>query len=205
MPIVHLYVLFEEISIQFFCPFSVELLFLCWVVWPAYIFWILTTCCHSVAKLYLSGSLWPHGLQHIRLPCPSLSSRICSNSCSLSQWCYTTTSSSDTLFSCCLQSFPASRSFPMDWLFASGGQSTRTSTSIPPVNIQAWFSLGLTGLISFQFKGLSRIFSSTIIQKHQFFDAQPSLRFNSHILHGYFKNHSFDYTDLCWRSAVFSF
>ena len=108
----------------------------------------------------------PHGLQHTRLPCPSLSPRVCSDSSS--QWCYLTISSSATLFSFCLHSFPASGSFPMSWLFASGGQSIGASASVVVLlmNIQGWFSLGLTGLISLQSKGLSRVLSSTTVWKH---------------------------------------
>ena len=109
-------------------------------------------------------SSWPHELQHARLPCPSLSPRVCSNSCPLSRWCHHTTSSSVTLFSC-PQSFPASGSFPISRLFASGGRSTgaSASASILPINIQGWFLLGLTSFISLHSKGLSRVFSSTTI------------------------------------------
>ena len=129
----------------------------------------------------MSNSLQPHRLQHARLPCPSLSHRVCWNSCSLSWWCHPTISF--THFSSCLQSFPASGSFPMSRLFVSGGQSIGASvlTSVLPMNIQGWFPLGLTGLISLQSKGLSRVFSSTIIQKHKFFGTQPSLWSNCHI------------------------
>ena len=100
-------------------------------------------------------TLQPHGLQHARLPCPSPSPGVCSNSWPLSRWCHPTTSSS-VPFSSCPQSFPESGSFPVSWLFASGGQSTRTSASAPvfPMNIQGWFPLGLTGLISWLSKGL---------------------------------------------------
>ena len=127
----------------------------------------------------MSGSLWPYGLQKIRLHCLSLSPRVCSNSCPLSQWCYLTISSSAALFFC-LQAFAASGSFPMSWLFTSGGQHIGASASILPMNIQGEFPLGLTGFIILQSKRLSRIFSSTI-QKRQFFGTQPSLWFNSHI------------------------
>ena len=133
---------------------------------------------HSVT----SDSLWPHGLQHARPPCPSPTPRACSNSCLSSQWCYPTISSSVVSFSC-LQSFPASGSFPMSQFFTSGGQSigVSASASVLPMNIQDWFPSGLTGLISLQSKGLSRVFSSTTVQKHQFFSTQLSLWFNSHI------------------------
>ena len=122
---------------------------------------------HSV----MSNSLPPHGLQHGRLPCPSPTPRVCSNSCALSQWCHPIISSSVIPFSSCLQSFPASGFFPISWFFASSGQSIGTSSSalVLPMNIQNWFSLGLTGLISFQSKGFSRVFSNTTVQKHQFF------------------------------------
>ena len=125
----------------------------------------------------MSDSLKPHGLQHIRFPCPLLSPGVCSNSYPLSWWCYLTISSSAALFSSCLQSFPALGSSPMSQLFASGGQSTGTSASasVLPMNIQSWFPLGLTGLSSLLPKGLSRVFSSTTIRKHQFFSAQTSL------------------------------
>ena len=105
-------------------------------------------------------SLWPHGLQYARLPCPSPSPGACSNSCPLSQWCSPTISYSVIPFSSCLQSFPASESFLMNQLFASGGQSIGASASVLLVNIQDWFPLGLTGLISLQSKTLSRVFSN---------------------------------------------
>ena len=125
----------------------------------------------------MSDSLWPHGLQHARLHCTSLSPRVCSNSCPLSQWCHPTISSSVLPFSSCLQSFPASGSFLMSWLFASGGQSIGASATatVLPMNIQGWFPLGWTGLISLQSKRLSRVFSNTTVQKHQFFSTQLSL------------------------------
>ena len=125
----------------------------------------------------MSNSLWPRGLQHTRLPHPSLSSRGCSNSYSLSQWCCLTISFSAAQFYC-LQSFSASGSFSMSQLFTSGGQSTG---AFLPMNIQGLFQgLGLTGLISLLFKELSKVFSSTI-RKYQFFGTKPSLRTNSHI------------------------
>ena len=105
-------------------------------------------------------------LQHARLPCPLLSSRVCSNSCPLNWWCHPTISSPVTTFSSCLQSFPAPGSFPMSQFFVSGGQSIRAlaSASVFPMNIQSWFPLGLTGLSSLQFKGLSKVFCNTTIQ-----------------------------------------
>ena len=129
------------------------------------------------AVIHLSDSLQPHELQHARLPCPPPTPRAYSNSRPLSQWCHPAISSSVIPFSSCLQSFPASGSFQMSQFFASGGQSIEASApaSVLPMNIQDWSPLGLTGLISLQSKGLSRIFSSTTVQKHQFFSAQPSL------------------------------
>ena len=131
----------------------------------------------------MSDSLWPHSLQHSRLPYPSLSPRVCSNSCLLCGWCHPTISSFVFPFSSCLQSFPTSGSFPSSWFFTSSCQrvGASASASLLPKKIQGWFLLGLTGLISLLSKGLSRIFSSTTAQKHQFFGAQPSLWFNSHI------------------------
>ena len=128
------------------------------------------------SRSVMSESLQPHGLQHARLPCLSQSPRACSNSCPLSRWCHPTISSSVVPFSC-LQSFPASGSFLMCWLFESGDQSFEASTaaSVLPINIQDWFPLGLTSLISLQSKGLSRVFSNTTVQKHQFFGAQSCL------------------------------
>ena len=131
----------------------------------------------------MSDSLRPRGLQHARLLCPSPLPGACSNSCPLSWWCHPTISSSVVPFSFCLQSFPASGSFPMSQFFSSGGQSTgvSASTSVPPMNTQDWSPLGWTGWISLQSKGLSRVFSNTTVWKHQFFSAQPSLWSNSHI------------------------
>ena len=128
------------------------------------------------------NSLPPSELKHTRLICPPLSPRVCLNSCPLSQWCYLFISSSTTPFSFCLQSFPTSGSFPVSCLFPSGGQSIEAlpSTSVLPMNIQGWFPLAVTGLISLKLKGLSRVFSSTTIWKHQFLSAQPSLWSNSH-------------------------
>ena len=141
---------------------------------------------HSV----VSDSLRPHELQHARPPCPSPTPRVYSNSCPLSLWCHPTISSSVIPFSSHLQSFPASGSFQMSQLFTSGGQSigVSASTSVLPMNIQDWFPLGWTGWISLQSKGLSRVFSSTTVQNHQFFGSQPSSRSNSHIHTDYRKH-----------------
>ena len=131
---------------------------------------------HSV----VSDSLWPQGLQHNQASHPSPSPGACSNSYPLSQWCHPTISLSVILFSC-FQSFPASGSFQMSQFFTSGGQSIRVSASasVLPMNIQDWFPLGWTGWISLLSKGLSRVFSNTTVQKHQFFCAQLS---NSSVL-----------------------
>ena len=134
---------------------------------------------HSV----VSNSLWPHGLQHSRPPCPSPTPGVYSNSYPLSRWCHPPISSSVVPFSSHLQSSPSSGSFQMRQFFTSGGQSigVSASASVLPVNIQDWFPLGLTSLISLLSKGLSRVFSSTTIWKHQFFTTQPSLWTNCHI------------------------
>ena len=134
---------------------------------------------HSV----VSDSLQPHESQLARPPCPSPTPGVHPNPCPSSWWCHPTISSSAVSFSSCLQSFPASGSFPMSQFFASRGQSIRVSASasVPPMNIQDWFPLGWTDWISLKSKGLSRVFSNTIVQKHQFFGAQPSLQSNSHV------------------------
>ena len=128
------------------------------------------------SRSVMSNSLPPHGLQHAKFPCPSLSLGVCSNSGPLNSWCHPTISFSVAPFSPCLQSFPGSGSFPVRQLFASGGQSTgvSASTSVLTMNTQDWSPLGWTGWISLQSKGLSRVFSSTTIPKHQFFGAQLS-------------------------------
>ena len=134
---------------------------------------------HSV----VSDSLLPHGLQHGRLPCPLPTPGACSNSCPSSRWCHPTISSSAVPFSSHLQSCPALGLIPKSQFFASDGQSigVSTSASVLPMNIQDWFPLGFTGLISLQSKGLSRVFSNTPVQKHQFFGAQLYLRSSFHI------------------------
>ena len=140
----------------------------------------------------MSDSLWPHGLQHARLPCPSLSPRACSNSCPLSRWCRPAVLSSVVPFSSCSQSFSASGSFLMSQCFKSGGQSIGASASVLPMNIQGWFPLRLTGLIPWQSKGLSGVFSNITVQKRQFSSAQPSLWSNFPIHTWLLKNHIFD-------------
>ena len=131
----------------------------------------------------ISDSLWPHGLQYVRLPCPSPTPRVHPNPCPLCRWCHPTISSSVIPFSSSLESFPVSGSFPMSQFFASGGQSigVSASASVVPMDIQDWFPLGWTGWISLQSKGLSRVFSNTTVQKHQFFGAQLSVWSNFHI------------------------
>ena len=133
---------------------------------PPLFTFLLATALHIIVVAV--SSLRPHGLQHARLPCHSLYPRVCSNSCAFSWWCHPTTSSSVTSFSH-LQSFLASRSFPVSQFFASGGQSLEASALawVLSANIQSWFSLELTGLIFLLCKGLSNIFSSTAIWKHQ--------------------------------------
>ena len=146
------------------------------------------------SRSVVSDSLWLHGLQHARLPCPSPTPGVYSNSRPLSRWCHPTISSSVIPFSSHLQSFPESGSYQMSQFFASGGQSTgvSASASVLPMNIQHWYPLGWTGWISLQCKGLSRVFSNTTVQKHQFFSAQPSFNPTLTSIHGYWKNHSFD-------------
>ena len=133
----------------------------------------------------VSDSLWPRRPQAkcTRLPCPSLSPGVFSDSCPLSWWCHPTISSSVIPFSSCLQSFPASGSFPVSQLFASGDQSigVSPSASVLPMSIQDWLPLGWTGWISLLSKGPSRVFSNTTVQKHQFFGAQLFLWSNSHL------------------------
>ena len=131
----------------------------------------------------MSDSLWPHESQHARPPCPSPNPGVYSNSCPSSRWCHPVISSSIVPFSSCPQSLPASESFPMSQLFAWGGQSigVSASASVLPMNIQDWSPLGWTGWISLESMGLSRVFSNTTVQKHQFFGAQLSSQSNSHI------------------------
>ena len=148
---------------------------------------VLWKCCHEASVQFsrsvVSYSSWPHGPQHTRPPCPSPTPGAYSNSCPSSQWCYPTISSSVIPFSSHFQSFLASGSFLMSWLFTSGGQSIGASAlaSVVPMNIQGWYPLALTGLISLQSKGFSRIFSNTTVQKHQFFSTQLFLWSKSHI------------------------
>ena len=142
----------------------------------------------------VSDSLRPHELQHARPPCPSPTPGVHPNSCPSSRWCHPAISSSVVPFSSCPQSLPASQSFPMSQLFAWGGQSTEVSAlaSVLPKNTQDWSPLEWTGWISLQSKGLSRVFSNTTLQKHQFFGAQLSSPSNSHIHTWPLEHHSLD-------------
>ena len=160
-----------------------------------WIYWKLPRCRLSVQFSQLRLTLWSHGLQHAKPSCPSPTPGACSDSDPSSQWCHPTISSSVILFSSCLQSFPASGSFPMSQFFKTGGQSigVSASASVLPVNTQVWPPLGWTGWISLQSKGLSRVFSNTTVQKHQnslvlSFLYSPTLT----SIHDYWKNDSFD-------------
>ena len=160
---------------------------------------------NSVQCSVISNSLRPHGLQHARTPCPSPTSRAYSNSCPSSWWCHPIISSSVIPFSSCLQSFPTSGSFPMSQFFTSSGQSiwVSASASVLPMNSQDWFPLGWTGWIFLQSKGLSRVFSNTTVQKHQFFSAQ--LAFIVQLSHPYMTTGKTSETDLCWQSNISAF
>ena len=135
----------------------------------------------SSVQSVVSDSLRPHELQHARPPCSSSAPRVHPNSCPSGRWCHPSMSSSVVPFFSCLQSLPASGSFQMSQLFASGGQSVSASASVLPMNTQDWSPLGWTGWISLQSKGLSRVFSNTTVQKRQFFTTQLSSQSNSHI------------------------
>ena len=154
----------------------------------------------------MSNYLWPHGLQQIRLPCPSTTPRVCSNSCPLSWWYHPTISSSVVPFSHCLQSFPAYGSFLRSQFFPSGGQSIGVSASalVLPMNMQDLFPLGLTGLTSLLSKGLSRDFSNTIVQRVNFSEFLFLYGLTLTSIHDYWKNRSFDFLDHCWK-AMFLF
>ena len=132
---------------------------------------------------FMSEALQTQGLQNTRLPCPSLSPRVCANSYQLSWSCHPSISFSATPFSFCPKSFPASESYPVSWRVASGGQSTRASPSVSVLlmKIQGWFPLRLIGLISLLSKGHARVFSSTTVWKHQFFGTLLSFLSSSHI------------------------
>ena len=122
----------------------------------------------------MSDTLWPHGQQHTRLPCPSPTPRVYPNSCPSSRWCHPTISSSVIPFFSCPQSFPASGSF--QWVSSLQSIGVSASASVLPMNIQDWFPLGWTRWISLKSKGLSRVFFNSTVQKHQFFGTQPQNR-----------------------------
>ena len=147
------------------------------MAWSIYLYSVQFS--HSV----MPDSLGPHGLQHNRLPCPSSTPGVSLNSCPLSRWCHPSISPSVIPFSSRLPSFPATGSFPMSQFFPSGGQSIgiSASESVLSMNIQDWSPLGWTSWISLQSKGLSRVFSNSIVQNHQFYGTQLSLQSNSHI------------------------
>ena len=136
----------------------------------------------QISRSVVSDSLWPHELQHARPPRPTPTPGVHSDSCPSSQWCHPATSSSVVPFSSCPQSLPASEPFPMSQLFAWGSQSTGASAlaSFLPETSQGWSPSEWTGWMSLQSKGLSRVFSNTTVQKHQFFGAQPSSQSSSH-------------------------
>ena len=143
---------------------------------------IFNTCNLLFSCPVVSNSLWAHGPQPAGPLCSSPSPKVCPSSCPLHQWCHPAISSSDALFSFCLQSFPVSGIFPMSQLFSSDDQNARVSASksVLPMSIQGWFPLRLTGLISLLSKGLSEVFSSTTVWRHQFFRVLPSLQSSSH-------------------------
>ena len=146
------------------------------------------------SRSIMSDPLWPHKSQHTRLPCPSPTPRVHSNSCPSSWWCHPAISSSIISFSSCSQSLPVSGSLPMSQIFAWGGQNigVSASASVIPMNTQDWSPLGLPGWISLQSKGLSSVFSNTTVQKHQCFRAELSSQSNSHITHDHWKSHNLD-------------
>ena len=150
----------------------------------------------------MSDSLWPHEPKPARPPCPSPAPGVHPNLCLLSRWCHPTISSSVVPFSC-PNSFPASGSFQMSRFFILGDQSIGASASVLPMNFHDCFPSGWTDWIFLQSKGLSRVFSNTTVQKHQFFSAQPSLKSNSHSSMTTGKTvDSLEYTDLCWQGDV---
>ena len=159
---------------------SLVLYFLCFI--KSCVLWYLFMQV-QFSRYVMSDSLWPHELKHTKPPCPSPTPRVHPNSCASSRWCHPAISFSVIPFSSCPKSLPASESFPMSQLFACGGQSigVSASASVLPMNTQDWSPLGWTGWISLQSKGLARVFSSTTVQKHQFFSAQLSSQSNSQI------------------------
>ena len=161
-----------------FIQFSINIVNLVWIPRPTSLnnLRILLLC---IVVVHSPSHVWPHGLQRARPPCPTPLLEVCWSSRPLHWWCHQAISSSDTLFSFCPESFSSSRTFPMSQLFSSGDQNTGASASVISMNIQGWFALRLTGLISLS-KGLSGIFSSTTVQRYQFFGLLPSLWNSSH-------------------------
>ena len=156
----------------------------------------------------MSDSLWPYGLQHARPLCPSPSPEVCPNSCQLHQWCHPAISSSDALFLFfCPQAFLVPGTFPVSQLFASDDQNTgvSASASVLLMSIQGWFPLRWTGLISLQSKGLSGVFSSTTVQRHQYFSIQPLYSPALSTTCDHWKDHSLDSRHLCWQRNVSAF
>ena len=154
----------------------------------------------------MSDSLWPHGLQHIRLLCPPLSPWVRLNSCPLSQWCHPTISFTVTPFAPALNLSQHQGLF--QWIQTSHqveNLGASASVLVLPMNIQGWFRLGLIGLLSLLCKWLSRVHTCTTVQKHEFFSAQPSSRCNCHDHTWWEENHSFDYMDLCWQNGTSAF
>ena len=185
-------------SNSFHCSLKKALLSLLDILWNSALSWVLLLSSPKV----VSNSLSPYGLQYTRLPSPSPYPRFCSKLCPLSQWCHPTISTTAVPFSSWLQSFPASGSFPMSQYFTSGGQriGASASASILPMNIQGWFPLGLTGWITLKSKGLSR--SSQTLQIKSISSSALSVLYGPmpSSIHDYWKNHSFDYMDLCQQS-----
>ena len=179
--------------------------------------WILNKCLKHVVVAIQSITqsclaLRPHRMQHTRLSCLSLSPGVCSNSCPSNWWCHPTVSVSVSPFSSSYQSFPASGSFPVSWLFTSGGQSNKTSVSasVLPMTIQGWFPLGWTGLIFLHSKGHSKVLITVWNTTSQFESISSSvfsLLYGATLtsVHNYWKNHSFDFTDLYRQSNVSAF
>ena len=167
-------------------PSSLEVIY--WILFLKFYFYYIfieVNLIYSVqfSRSVMSDSLRPHEPQHARPPCPSPTPGVYPDSCPSGRWCHPAISSSDVPFSSYPQSLPASESFPMSQLFAWGGQSIGVSAlaSVLPKNTQGWSPLGWTGWISLQSKGLSRVFSNTTVQMHQFFGTQLSSQSNSHI------------------------
>ena len=180
-------------------PSSLEVIY--WILFLKFYFYYIFIEVNLIYSVQFSRSVVSHGLQHAGPPCPSPTPGVYPDSCPLSRWCHPTISSSVIPFSSCHQSFPAWWSFQMSQFFTSGGQSigVSASASVLPMNVQDQLPLGWTGLISLQSKGLSRVFSNTTVQKHQFFGAQLSSQSKSHMylfivmyLHDYWKNQSLD-------------